>query len=69
MNLPPKKSLSSQGQEFIEKRKADLDAYVQSMLATMGAANAFWNHPLVMNFFDIPIVPVKKEVAKDIPTR
>lgn len=62
--LPPKKSFGNNNLQHIEKRKAGLDAYVQSFLATYMGNNSFWNHPVVMNFFDIPITqPLKKPIA------
>lgn len=38
------------------ERVTDLEKYLQTLLSFIGGHRSdFWNHPTVMNFFDIPI--------------
>ncbi len=62
--LPPK--LLTTNSKSLEARKVELDKYVNS-LAEFG--NDFWNHPLTINFFDVPLEPVHRTETKNIPTR
>lgn len=63
VQLPPKHFFYTLTQEpdekFIESRKRDLCAYLDKLIRTVGMSDiGFWNHPLVMTFFDIPLAKV-----------
>lgn len=43
--------------DFLDERRSALDDYVKAILTAAGGnRTAFWNHPVVLTFFDIPMV-------------
>jgi len=59
LRLPPKHGLWTMSTEteevFLVKRLAGLNRYLNELIKVVGVEDlGFWNHPVVMTFFDIP---------------